>query len=323
MSTAIAERPARIVNHAKTAFEAPAEQPTAAELEAAMMMALFPPPPSLGNEGDENNDQGGAENKRQPEGQKGSKQKQQKKPESKQQKSDKSDGQQSGEQQKQDGQGEQGQQQQGEQQQGEQARGQQQSAGDQGEGQQGGEQASGAGQSGSPSGSGQGQGDQSAECQLEPEDRQGLPECDGDKVRREMEDAMRRSLTGEPDEQQGQGQGQGQPDNGERNNEKSKGGEHGHDNGQPTGEAEHREFDEVREDVGTEARVLANKKGEKVETILTNAQAVDHLRVTTNNFGRNLYAKYRQFGKLTSEQMFWAHKIAMESIHPKYKPTLI
>ena len=221
--------------------------------------------------------------------------------------------------------------------QGESGQGDQQGEGDgEGQGEQGqGQGQQGQGQSGSPSGggSGQGSGQSSGSSELTEEDMEGLPQHNAEQIKQQLiQAAIDKMLDGssgqgEPGDGQQKPQGKQEPGQLKDGSEGAKGESSGvfdHDAEATGGErAEHKGFDDHREVFEIDARVLTTKKGLRIETVLTNLQAVEQLAVTTDSFGRNLYAKYRQYGKLTGEQMAHAHRIAMKELKPNYKNVLI
>lgn len=121
-------------------------------------------------------------------------------------------------------------------------------------------------------------------------------------------------------EGQGQGEGEGEGQDGEQA-EAGGAGDGRFGDGDPNGgqRAEWNGFDGVGEDRENEPRILSNKKGEKVETILSNTDAIKAMQFAKSNFGRNLWAQYRKNSTLTTEQMFYAHLIAMKEKFPGRK----
>lgn len=61
-------------------------------------------------------------------------------------------------------------------------------------------------------------------------------------------------------------------------------------------------------------RILTTDKGMVVETTLTDAEAAEQCNQSGNTFGQNLVAKYVQYGKLSTSQWAWVHKIALDHI---------
>lgn len=58
---------------------------------------------------------------------------------------------------------------------------------------------------------------------------------------------------------------------------------------------------------------FTNKRGQSVESPFSNTEAIDKLRDSTREFAQSLYRKYTLYDKLSPEQWYWVHKLAVES----------